>query len=237
MDRNHHAWDVVVVAPLVLVGVAACGPRPGASLGSPTSSRVAARLVAVERRANPEEVAAVRAEETPDPALLVDCDAPRSIVVRKGERVLELRCGATLAARYPVSLGFAPEGHKAREGDGRTPEGTYFISLKFPSGFRRSLQLAYPNEADADAGLADGRITTKQHAAIVRANRACATPPQNTPLGSYLQVHGGGGGPEAGDWTLGCVALEDAAIERVYDFHQLGCDATGAPQTPVHILP
>jgi murein L,D-transpeptidase YafK len=210
--------------------VAACGRARVEPWPSP-------RLASVERVAPPEEAAAARTEESPNPALLVDCEVPRSIVVRKSERSLELRCGPALAARYPVSLGFAPEGPKAREGDGRTPEGTYFISLKFPSGFRRSLQLAYPNEADADAGLADGRITNKQHAAIVRANRACATPPQNTPLGSFLQVHGGGGGPEVGDWTLGCVALDDAAIERVYEFHQLGCDDTGAPRTPVHILP
>jgi hypothetical protein len=235
LDRNRRARNVVVAlfASLVLLAVAGCGPRHGAARGMPPS----VRLRPVERRASAEEVAAARAEEAPDPALLVDCEAPRAIVVRKGERVLELRCGGVLAARYPVSLGFAPEGHKAREGDGRTPVGRYFISLKFPSGFRRSLQLAYPNEADADAGLADGRITTKQHAAIVRANRACSTPPQNTPLGSFLQVHGGGGGPEAGDWTLGCVALDDAAIERVYDFHQLGCDDAGTPRTPVQILP
>jgi hypothetical protein len=94
-----------------------------------------------------------------DPRLLSRCDAPRSIVVYKAARRLELRCGDALAAGFESSLGFAPSGHKEREGDGRTPEGEYALTEKFPSRFHRSLQVNYPNVADADRGLGTGLTT------------------------------------------------------------------------------
>ena len=34
---------------------------------------------------------------------------------------------------FPIRLGFAPEGHKAAEGDGRTPEGNYIIDRRNPN--------------------------------------------------------------------------------------------------------
>lgn len=177
------------------------------------------------------------APEVPRAELLSACDEVRSIVIHKAARTLELRCGDALAARFSASLGSAPEGHKEREGDGKTPEGEYFISMKFPSQFHMSLQIAYPNVADADAGLARGTISKSQHAAVVRAYDTCREPPQTTPLGSLLQIHGGGGGPDVGDWTLGCVAVDNAEIEVVFAFHRPGCDASGKPHTRVLITP
>jgi murein L,D-transpeptidase YafK len=49
------------------------------------------------------------------------------VEVFKGERRLELRRQGRTLRRYRVALGFEPEGHKRREGDGRTPEGEYTI--------------------------------------------------------------------------------------------------------------
>ncbi len=170
------------------------------------------------------------------PALLETCSEQRFIVVRKKARRLELRCGDMLAASFDTSLGFAPEGAKRREGDGRTPEGDYFISGKWSSQYHRSLQLAYPNEADAVAGLREGAISQGQHDAIVRAVQSCRQPPQNTPLGSLIQIHGAGGGPDVGDWTLGCIAVDNPDIEAVYAFHRGGCE-DGTPRTIVQLRP
>lgn len=171
------------------------------------------------------------------PELYATCADARRIVVHKAARILELHCGARVVRRFEASLGFAPVGHKEQEGDGRTPEGEYLISRKFPSGFHRSLQLAYPNAADAADGLARGTITRAEHDAIVRALAGCREPPQTTGLGSLLQIHGHGGGADAGDWTLGCVAVDDPEIEEVYAFHRPGCDADSRPRTPVVIRP
>ena len=158
-------------------------------------------------------------------------------MIHKAERTLELRCGDALAARFAASLGNAPEGAKQHEGDGRTPEGDYFISMKYPSQYHRSLQLAYPNVADADAGLAKGTIKATEHAKIVQAYATCREPPQTTALGSLIQIHGGGGGPDVGDWTLGCVAVDNDEIEVVFAFQKPGCDAQTRPNTLVRILP
>ena len=145
----------------------------------------------------------------------------------------DLRCGEQLVARFEAGLGFDPLGDKHHEGDGRTPEGDYYITSKYISGFHRSLQLSYPNVADADRGLAEGQINRHQHASIRRATAACKLPPQTTDLGSLLQIHGGGGSV---DWTLGCVAIDNDAIEAAYAFHLPGCRG-GVPRTRVTIRP
>ncbi len=176
-------------------------------------------------------------EPEPNAALLESCDAARSIVIHKAARRLELYCGDDLAARFDTSLGFAPAGAKQVSGDGKTPEGEYYVTLKYESKFHRSLQLSYPGIADADRGLREHVVTPQQHDAIVRAVRACQNPPQDTALGSYVQIHGGGGGSEAGDWTLGCVAVDDPEIEQVYAFHRAGCTPDGTPRTKIVILP
>ncbi|NND17204.1 MAG: hypothetical protein HKN98_01360, partial [Silicimonas sp.] len=45
----------------------------------------------------------------------------------KSQRLLVLDGAEGVLRTYPVGLGFAPEGHKQFEGDGRTPEGAYTI--------------------------------------------------------------------------------------------------------------
>jgi hypothetical protein len=172
-----------------------------------------------------------------DATLLSSCREARAIVVYKSKRTVELHCGDRIAGRYPVSLGFTPAGHKHHEGDGRTPEGDYLITGKWASRFHRTLQIGYPNTADAERGLSEGQISRAQHSAILRANRSCRLAPQNTALGSLLQMHGGGGGKDVGDWTLGCVALDNDWIEDAFAFHLAGCHPDGSPRTPLRILP
>ena len=239
-------WSVRSVT-LLLVALLGCASTKDANVTEPSRPLVqvagAVPVLAAEPALEPSAPAAVLVDaelqepELPNPELLTSCDQPRMILVRKSARTLELRCGTRLVVRFAASLGFAPEGHKQREGDGRTPEGDYFISKKFPSGFHRSLQIAYPNIADADAGLATGTITSQEHRAIVRAHQQCKEPPQTTGLGSLLQLHGGGGGTEAGDWTLGCVAVDNEQIEQVYAFQVSGCNEHGVPRTLVRIVP
>ena len=50
------------------------------------------------------------------------------VVVRKGERVIELYAGGRLVHTIKgIQLGDAPQGHKRFQGDERTPEGRYTI--------------------------------------------------------------------------------------------------------------
>ncbi len=128
------------------------------------------------------------------------------IVVMKAARQLMLYRAGELVVCERAALGFAPRGHKERQGDGRTPEGWYRTSDKPWSSFANAIAIHYPNRRDAEAGFAARTITRKQRDLIVAADRARKLPPQTTGLGGAVLIHGGGSNS---DWTLGCVALED----------------------------
>lgn len=152
--------------------------------------------------------------------------APR-IVVSKAERRLELFDGPELVASYRVALGFTPVGDKERRDDGRTPEGEFFVFVKnSKSKYHLSLGLGYPDAEDAARGLAAGLISEAEHAEIVAAGRDRRKPPQETPLGGEIYIHGGG---TDRDWTRGCVALEDGEMSEIYEAARIGM--------PVLILP
>ena len=118
--------------------------------------------------------------------------APR-LVVLKARRELRLYSGEKLVRTYPVGLGANPIDDKQREGDKRTPQGNFYITTKNAhSEFYRSLGISYPNIAAADRGLQSRLITQAQYHQIVTANRRRGNPPQNTPLGGKVLIHGGG---------------------------------------------
>jgi hypothetical protein len=132
------------------------------------------------------------------------------LVVRKGDRQLDLYDGETLIATYPIVLGDAPEGTKSREGDSRTPEGDYYLCTRIsPSTYHIFLGISYPSPADATrVGLSDEQ-TVEQ---IESAWESREKPPWNSPLGGAVGVHGGG---VALDWTAGCIAMRNADIEEI----------------------
>ena len=135
------------------------------------------------------------------------------LTVFKASRLLVYREGATTRT-FRIALGSAPVGRKTREGDRRTPEGDYFVTHKNPhSQYTLSLGVSYPNLADADLGFRDHRISAGQFASIKTALEAGRQPPQNTPLGGEVFIHGKGA---ARDWTWGCIALDDP--DMVYLF-------------------
>ena len=80
------------------------------------------------------------------------------IVIEKGARRLRLLRGGNVIGEYPVKLGLNPYGHKQREGDFRTPEGTYHLSRRNPrSEFFLSVEVSYPNAQDRARAAAGGR--------------------------------------------------------------------------------
>jgi murein L,D-transpeptidase YafK len=125
-----------------------------------------------------------------------------------------LHRGATgVPACWPAALALDyPAGQKQREGDRKTPEGWYRTSDKPTSQFYGAIAVHYPNVQDADAGLARGQITKARRDAISSADARGTKPPQYSSLGGEILVHGGGNFP---DWTLGCVALENADLDRL----------------------
>jgi murein L,D-transpeptidase YafK len=142
------------------------------------------------------------------------------IIVNKSQRKLELFDGEKLIKVYKIGLGFAPVGDKEKQGDGKTPEGEFYVFTKNDkSKFYLSLGISYPNIEDATRGLEANLITKTEHDKIVRAVKNKKMPLQNTKLGGEIYLHGGG---TSGDWTWGCVALENEEIKELFNALPVG---------------
>ena len=138
------------------------------------------------------------------------------LLIEKGRRRLTLTDGGgKTLLQCAVALGSAPIGPKEKQGDGKTPEGAYFVCLKKMGKWGPSLGISYPNEADALRGGADAELLRCIREKAARGER----PPWGSPLGGEIFIHGGG---TDGDWTAGCVALEDAQARELYDLTPLG---------------
>lgn len=149
------------------------------------------------------------------------------LVVKKSIRKLELLDGEKLIKTYNIALGFAPIGDKQIEGDGKTPEGEFYIFTRNEqSKFYLSLGVSYPNIEDATRGLAANLISKSDYDKIVEAVKAKQKTPQNTKLGGEVYIHGGGASK---DWTEGCVALENADIKELFDAIPIGASVKIEP--------
>lgn len=136
------------------------------------------------------------------------------IMVLKGERRLVLLKDGKPIKSYAVAVGWNPNGHKVREGDGKTPEGTYRIDFRNAnSGFHRALHISYPNGKD--------RRTARQ---------------LGVSPGGAIMIHGIKNGSgwignlhRLTDWTNGCIAVTDQEIREIWRVVPNG--------TPIEIRP
>jgi tetratricopeptide (TPR) repeat protein len=122
------------------------------------------------------------------------------ILVEKKERRLMLIAKGEVLKTYKIALGGNPNGPKQRQGDNKTPEGTYFIdSRNKDSSYYRSLHISYPNERDKK-----------------RAKKLGVSP------GGDIMIHGikngfswVGDAHTQVDWTKGCIAVTNKEIEEI----------------------
>ena len=79
------------------------------------------------------------------------------VLVIKSAHKLVLLIDDEPVEEFEIALGFAPEGHKTQQGDGKTPEGRYTLDWRNPqSKFYKSLHVSYPNKADKDSAKQRG---------------------------------------------------------------------------------
>ena len=150
----------------------------------------------------------------------------------KAARRLELWDGEACLGSWPCHLGRAPEGAKEREGDGRTPEGRFYICTRNEaSRFHRFLGLSYPSPGDAARGLATGLLRTAEAAAIGEAHARGVRPPWDTALGGQIGIHAAPNGQPmpGGDWTEGCIAVGLEAMTRLWEACPLGAGVSIHP--------
>lgn len=149
------------------------------------------------------------------------------IVIRKLDRKLDLFDGNKFMKSYAVVLGFRPQGDKETEGDGRTPEGNFYVFTKnSKSKFHLSLGISYPGIKDAERGLKEKLISKEEFDEIRAAIAEKLTPLQKTKLGGEIYIHGGG---TVSDWTEGCIALDDAEMTELFAAIPVGAKVTIMP--------
>lgn len=136
------------------------------------------------------------------------------ILVFKAQRVLELLRGGVVLKTYTIALGPHPVGPKQRVGDGKTPEGSYVIDGRIArTPYHLALHISYPDALDR-----------------IRARTAHVSP------GGEIFIHGmpasyGHFDISRGikNWTDGCIAVGNVAIEEIWSAVDNG--------TPIEILP
>jgi murein L,D-transpeptidase YafK len=149
--------------------------------------------------------------ETQEVWVLVDTE-PRVLKVMQGNEELEV---------FPrVAIGLHGADVDKSHGDKKTPLGEYRIGwVNENSKFHLFLGLTYPNIDNAKRAYRDGLIGEETVRSIMRADMEEGVPPQNTPLGGQIGIHGLGAADreihEAFDWTSGCIALTNQEIDRL----------------------
>jgi tetratricopeptide (TPR) repeat protein len=126
--------------------------------------------------------------------------AADKILIEKKERRLTLFAKGEVLKTYKIALGGDPIGPKERQGDNKTPEGTYIIDARNrDSRYHLALHISYPNESDKR-----------------RARELGVSP------GGDIMIHGikngfswVGDGQAEVDWTRGCIAVTDEEIKEI----------------------
>lgn len=144
----------------------------------------------------------VQVQLPPPPALTGEVDL---IVIEKTARRMQLFQDGKPVRTYRIALGFAPDGDKDRQGDGKTPEGVFTIDRRnAASAFHLSLGLDYPRPEDIAKAAAGGYSP-----------------------GGDIFIHGQ---PNAlpdgfrlkGDWTAGCIAVTNTEIREIWAATPIG---------------
>ena len=147
-----------------------------------------------------------------EPVWLLINTAKSQLLVKQGEDTLKTFEG--------IAIGRNGAAVKQQLGDEITPLGTYKISrLSDSSKFYRFYELDYPSAKDGRRALREKRINLKTFQSILYAHQNNQTPPQNTPLGGHIGIHGLGRGDveihQMSNWTKGCIALTNAQIDSL----------------------
>ena len=127
--------------------------------------------------------------------ILIEKSARRLVASLEGQPVLE----------FDIALGFAPEGDKMQEGDGKTPEGLFQVDRRnAQSSYHLSLGLDYPLAEDearaAEAGVDPGGDIFIHG--------------QPNAVGNVLTL--------PGDWTAGCIAISNQEMEQLWALVEIG---------------
>jgi murein L,D-transpeptidase YafK len=152
------------------------------------------------------------------------------IEISKSDQQLLIKNGDKTIKQYRVAYGKGGKGTKRALGDKRTPVGVYkIVDFKGDSKFHFFMQLDYPNLLDAWYGYKNEVISAQEFKNIATAFKTKQIPPQDTPLGGYIGIHGLGEITEQKllihegfNWTEGCIALTNEQINDLRQYVSIG---------------
>ena len=123
------------------------------------------------------------------------------VVVEKSSRKLHLLKGGVPFRTFKIALGIRPVGDKEREGDFKTPEGTYTLDARNPdSEYFLAIHVSYPNRRDRAEARKNGEDP-----------------------GGAIMIHGQPNEPSRSeayyrtqDWTNGCIAVSNSDMIDIW---------------------
>jgi len=135
---------------------------------------------------------------------LIKMGVAAKLIVFKSKHVLILlNCAGDLLSRHRVSLGANPIGTKLKQGDNRTPEGTYsVVDMRSDPKYYKEILISYPNREDRQ-----------------RSRELGFNPGGGITLHAQVPWNWDGKGDDytlTKDWTSGCVALTNDGMDTVW---------------------
>jgi murein L,D-transpeptidase YafK len=123
------------------------------------------------------------------------------VVIEKEKRKLHLMSDGSAFRTFDIALGGAPSGDKEKEGDFKTPEGSYELDVRNPnSDYFLSIHVSYPNNADRQEASQKG-----------------------VDPGGQIMIHGQPNTPtysagyyKSADWTNGCIAVSNSDMIDIW---------------------
>jgi murein L,D-transpeptidase YafK len=158
------------------------------------------------------------AQDEVEPWVVIDT-RQQALKVMVGDHIEQIFAG--------ISVGRGGTAKQRFQGDGRTPKGVFRIGWINPrSKYHLFFGLDYPNLDHAERAFASAQIDFDTYYQISSAVLHGQTPPQNTPLGGYIGIHGlGSNDPRIHktlNWTQGCIALTNEQIEQLARWVNVG---------------
>ena len=150
------------------------------------------------------------------------------ILVDTRKMTLSVLEGNTVRRTYKkIAIGRDGTTTDKKQGDDKTPLGEFHLVRIAPkTPFHRFFGLDYPTVGYAERALQAGTIGLDHYVAIRQAFQIGDIPPQETPLGGYLGIHGVGKGDPAihtdFNWTHGCIALTNQQIDDLSGWVHIG---------------
>jgi murein L,D-transpeptidase YafK len=151
------------------------------------------------------------------------------LVVDRANYRMNLYSDTVLVKSYKAVFGSNNSSYKISKDDLTTPTGKYFIcGINNNSRYHKFFKINYPNKRDAAEALKNGYISKEDFRKIM-ATPENDCPPDNTPLGADIGIHGIGkynyifkNLPFVFNWTNGSIAVSNENIDELFSVAGIG---------------